>query len=376
MAVALSEQLRGDLSRLVHSGASVRDFTLGAARILARAVPFDGVCLVTTDPATQLPTGEVIHNALPQAARARMAELELRREDFNTFHGLARSGRRAASLSEATGGDLDRSQRHRELKRPNGFGDELRVVLVSEAATWGGLTLLRASDRGNFAPADVAGVASVSPYLVEGLRRALLLSALSAETEDREERAGLALLAPDNSVTLADAAAETWLDEMRRDGSGEALPPAVTAVASRARSIANGEAPAQAVARARVRTESGRWLIVHGSTLGGNGDAQTAVTLEPAGPHELAPLIAAAYELTERERAVTQLVARGLPTNAIAERLQLSPWTVQDHLKSIFEKVGVGTRGELVARLFFDYYAPRLAATLAAPSPSARHSGE
>ena len=65
-----------------------------------------------------------------------------------------------------------------------------------------------------------------------------------------------------------------------------------------------------------------------------------------------ARMIADAHELTERERAVTRLVAHGLATGAIAERLHISPWTVQDHLKSIFEKLGVSTRGELVARVF------------------------
>lgn len=99
---------------------------------------------------------------------------------------------------------------------------------------------------------------------------------------------------------------------------------------------------------------------MRGSVLGDGADARTAVTVEPARPHELAPLIADAYGLTEGERAVTRLVAQGLPTNAIAGRLHISPWTVQDHLEAIFEKVGVGTRGELVARVFFEHYAPRM----------------
>jgi DNA-binding CsgD family transcriptional regulator len=68
------------------------------------------------------------------------------------------------------------------------------------------------------------------------------------------------------------------------------------------------------------------------------------VIVEPAHAHQLAPLIAEAYGLNERERAVTQLVARGLSTSQIASRLYLSPYTVQDHLKSIFDKV-VSERG-------------------------------
>jgi DNA-binding CsgD family transcriptional regulator len=85
-----------------------------------------------------------------------------------------------------------------------------------------------------------------------------------------------------------------------------------------------------------------------------------AILLEEARAPELAPLIAEAYGFTERERRVTELVAQGFPTSEIAGRLHMSAYTVQDHLKSIFEKSGTGSRGELVARLFFGHYAPRL----------------
>ncbi|MGA9102540.1 helix-turn-helix transcriptional regulator, partial [Aeromicrobium sp.] len=379
MTLASSERLRGELNRLLHRGQGVREFSMSAARIVSRAVPFDGVCVVTMDPATMLPTGEITENGLPGSANARMIEIELGGEDFNSFRTLRRSGDIAAGLSDATGGDLNRSVRHRELKRPHGFGDELRAALVGDSATWGGLALLRASGRAPFSPDDASLVASLSRYFAEGLRRAMLLGALSSDGPVNTPTGGVVLLAADNSITRADPAAQMWLAELRDSGSwSDPVPSVVAAVANRARDITDASRTSEDVARARVRTASGTWLLVRGSRLGDGEDAETAVILEPARPHELAPLIAAAYGLTDRERAVTQLVAQGLSTSAIASQLHISPWTVQDHLKAIFEKVGAGTRGELVARVFFDHYAPRLSegATLGAdgwfaPAPAA-----
>src|SRR5262249_7476182 len=109
----------------------------------------------------------------------------------------------------------------------------------------------------------------------------------------------------------------------------------------------------------RLRAPSGHWLVLYASRLRSSGNqAQITVIFEPAQPTEIAPLIMQAYDLTKREGEVTQCVLRGWSTAEIAASLHISANTVQDHLKAIFEKVDVGSRRELAARIFRQQYQP------------------
>jgi DNA-binding CsgD family transcriptional regulator len=61
-----------------------------------------------------------------------------------------------------------------------------------------------------------------------------------------------------------------------------------------------------------------------------------------------------------REQAVAALVFQGRSTRQVARALQISPYTVQEHLTAIFDKVGVRSRGELVGQVFFRHWLPEI----------------
>ena len=58
------------------------------------------------------------------------------------------------------------------------------------------------------------------------------------------------------------------------------------------------------------------------------------------------------YALTPREKQVLSLMADGLAHKEIAERLFLSPYTVENHLRSVYQKLHVSSGIEAVAKAY------------------------
>ena len=126
------------------------------------------------------------------------------------------------------------------------------------------------------------------------------------------------------------------------------------------------------VAVARVLSRSGTWVVLHGAPLvdGAAGAGRGDRRARP--PGRISPLLMSAYGLTEREQEVTRLVLQGDSTAEIAERLVVSAHTVQQHLKSIFDKTGVRSRRDLVGKVFFAHYEPRVRDNEDASPPTGR----
>jgi DNA-binding CsgD family transcriptional regulator len=62
-------------------------------------------------------------------------------------------------------------------------------------------------------------------------------------------------------------------------------------------------------------------------------------------------LILAAHGLTAAQSRVVALVLQGRSTTSIVKELQISANTLQEHLHAVFDKLGIGSRRELVAAL-------------------------
>lgn len=349
-------RVREDVRRACRTATDPIALHRRAAELLQGAVRFDRWCGLVVDPATLLATGGYHEEGLPAQVMPRLLDIEAGATDVNSLPALARSGSGISTLHRATDGDCSASVRYRDVLVPSGLGPEMRALLRDRSSAWGALVLLRGADEADFTGPDLAFVADVATDLARGLRRCLLLSEL--RHRDADDVPGMALLELDGEDVHADtvtAAARRWLGDVQ-DGemAGSGLPVAVGALAMRARAH-----PGAPVAT-RLRSRPGRWLTLHAELLEPGPPARVSVIIEPTRPHELAEVIVAAYGLSQRERDVARLAVSGHSTREIAQALWLSPWTVQDHLKKAFAKLGVNSRAEMTSRLFFDQYVPRM----------------
>src|SRR5918994_7635043 len=358
-----AERVRQEIVRLSHAGMASRTFGIEAVRRLRKAIPTAVSFFATADPATLLFTSAVRDEVLAQAT-PQFLEREFLRDDPVKFAQLARRRSPVESLGMATKGELARSPRYHELLAPMDLGDELRAALMVGSKCWGFMCLHRERSSPNFTPAEAAYLAKLTPHLAEGLRTALLIGDARA-AHPLPEGPGLVLLGDDLSLAAITPAAEGWLAEVAasdRPSSSE-LPGAVYAVAARLLTLERGRsyAPPDLMPRIRLRTASGRWLVLHASRLRAQDpEGRIAVIFEEARPSEIAPLIVEAHGLTKREGEITRLVMRGLSTAEVSEELHITPNTVRDHFKAIFDKVGVRSRSELVAQVFAQHYQPRM----------------
>ena len=334
---------RARLEQLAGSGLDVAAIRHEAVRELQHVIGFDRWCWPLADPETLIPLGALAEHDYGPAV-PRVLELEYAGEDFATMGTLGRGSVPAGSVSTETHGDLARSRRWDEVFRRVGIGDEAAVACRDAFGCWGWVKAYRDSTDRTFTRADVDFLADVGPILGSALRRSIRGERTC--TAAPASVAGVLVLDRQLQVVKWTAAARARIDHLpgaevyARFGI---FPAMVYPVATLVRSGNSS------VARALERGSDGSWVMIEAAPFEGPAGGEIVVSFRDATAGETFGRLCRTYGLSRRERDVLSAVCAGLDTNAVAAELWLSPYTVQDHLKSIFEKVGVHSRRELLA---------------------------
>jgi DNA-binding CsgD family transcriptional regulator len=334
---------RARLARIAAADVDDETLRLEVVAALRASIGFDAWGWPLADPVSLLPTTGIADAAMWPVV-PRIVEHEERAADVNKDLDLATRGDPVGVLSTATRGDLARSSRWRDILGPHGFGDELRVACVDRHGCWGHLRLYRDSSSRPFTAADADGVREVVPAIASALRR----QAARVVPAPSQEPLGPAIVILDHDLGVRSwtSGAGAWFDSF-----AGARPPrganARCAVLSAAARCLNGNDDA----RARLRLHDGRWVVAEAARLDGAG-GEAVVSVRSATTDETLDIVGRVHGLTPRERELVALVVDGLDTAALAARLGIARYTVQQHFKSVFDKVGVRSRRELVTGIF------------------------
>lgn len=349
-----------DVEVVARAGLPTVDFLDEALASMERALPNAGACVAHLDPTTYLNTGAHKFGSVKEThdRDREWAELEFLSGDPTAMADLAHAGVTVVGMAAWTRRHGTRSPRMTDfLTAHYGYVDEARVVLRDGGEVWGGMSLMRLPEHGEFDDDDLALLAQLAAPLALGMRTGLL--ARLADTAPATLGPAVVIVGADDRIHQVSDNAEERLADLLSASVHEPMG-TIASLVGAARRYAAGDSTRPP--RCRVRGRSGIWLVLHATTLsnraGGSGDV--VVTIDEARPPEILPLVVAAFDLTPRERDVAFLVLQGVDTKEIAGRLHLSAYTVQDHLKSIFDKAAVRSRRELMARIWFDQYVPRV----------------
>jgi DNA-binding CsgD family transcriptional regulator len=357
------KQVLERVERLAREGLDVASFLSEAGAALDRAVPsgIDAVpapTWMTLDPASLLLTSMVSEGCTMPWSAEEMVWLEYSSEMVgNRVGDVVRNPLGVQTAHELVESDPVAAGEYVELLQSMGAAHEALVALrARDGQHWGAVYLAREPGRPDFSSEELDFLRAVAPHLAEGVRRGLLAGE-ACEPEGPDAPA-IVVLGADLTPESFTPGAQQWLSDLPVRKRSE-LPAAVLSVAQVALA-GRGEGRRWEPASARVLSERRGWVMLHGQALAGSGGRRVAVTIQPAGPDRISPLLMAAYGLTEREEEVTRHVLQGDSTGQIAEALCISPYTVQEHLKHIFEKTSVRSRRELMSRVFARHYQPRV----------------
>ncbi|MFJ8216500.1 helix-turn-helix transcriptional regulator [Bacillus cereus] len=345
------EKTMKEITMIANRISSIKTFQESFLHLIRKVIDFDAACFTTIDPISFLSTGAYTDPSV-EKIHPQLFMNEFLEDDFNKFKYLTEHSPHVASLSMATNGEQKKSSRYRNILKPASFGDELRGVCMSKGNCFGHLSLFRGSTSPTFHIDDCKYLAAIVPIAGEALKKALSIPF----SEKKVIGTGTIIVSEDFNLLYWNQEGNDWLSNLRKNEQLhiKEMPRPIRAVCSKVKANEYNVGCMNREETVCIPLAYGHFLIVRASRLECTSSFQGGyvVLFERARPEEIFPLIMEAYSFTTREKQVIRKILTGMSTKELAQELCISIYTVQDHLKSIFEKTGVNSRNELVWEVF------------------------
>ena len=317
---------------------------------LRNRVHFRAHVWALVDPETEVATAPLA--TVPDPLMVQLPGI-VRRRYLTTVNRWDRMDTPVASLYQATEGDPTKSLLYREVLGPSGIGDIASIVFRDRFGIWAFLDLWRFDTDAAFTDADLAILAEDVATITDALRRCQGRSFDErSPAPDRPGPAGV-FLSPELEVRGQTPETDAYLRTLLPTGvDRQPVPAGAYNVAAALLAHEAGIYPHPPVAR--VRLVGGLWLTFRAARVDSDLapiERDIAVTIELTSPAERRTLYARSHGLTARETQLLELLSLGADTRTLAQDLYLSEHTVQDHLKSIFEKTNTRNRRTLLSRI-------------------------
>ena len=340
---------RETILRICLGEADGRTLRLEVLDAVRRATGFDAYAWLLTDPETSVgssPLADV--PCLPQLPQL------IRLKYMTAVNRWTRMPSAVASLYGVTAGALSQSLMWRELLCRYQVTDIASSVYRDRFGCWGFLDLWRTAAP-PFSAADIEFLGHIAGPVTTALRHGLARTFIPA-TGGHQMPGGpvVLLLSPGLVVRAQTPQTQRYLRVLVPPEPEDQAPVPAGAYNVAAQLLAAEAGVDNNPPAARVHLADGRWLTLRAARLEDTGqapeDRDVAVSIEPTTAGDRVSVFGRACGLSPRETELLHHLAGGAGTRDIARQMFVSENTVQDHLKSIFDKSAVRSRRALLAR--------------------------
>jgi DNA-binding CsgD family transcriptional regulator len=333
---------------------------------LTTAIPVDGYRLFGVDPGSLLINRLLAASDTDSWARAEwLRDVYLRSGDFSHIElpSLMRAGLTAVVSHESPAmswgyvpemlarlPEAEYRRRFHELRSP--IGGTILASFPADGRWVAALQAYRRDPARPFRASDVAFVRQLAPTIGQALAASLRAEHARSVPVTDQEPAGIVVIDREGDIQFATPAGGRWCQRIGDDAGGrdDLLPTAAWAAVARLRERGGGAASV-------VVSSRGGSVRVEASPADADGSVAVVFAPErPPAPPQSPPF----WPLTAAERRVVDLALIGCSNAQIAERAFITVNTVEWHLRSAYEKLGVRSRAGLLAQLFSETAAPDL----------------